>query len=114
MEKARAARVPHAARRIGANGRIVAPPISSALAISEGICGIGIGIWIGSMTGRTKGMSTLGARMTAGCTMLLLIAAAPAESARVGHVIDGDTFRAANGSALPGSTHPPLSKIPSA
>ena len=45
-------------------------------------------------------MSTLGARMTAGSIMLLLIAAAPAESARVGYVIDGDTFRLASGERI--------------
>ena len=45
-------------------------------------------------------MSALGARMTAGSIMLLLIAAAPAESARVGYVIDGDTFRLASGERI--------------
>lgn len=42
-------------------------------------------------------MSTLGTRMTAGCSLLFLIAAAPSQSARVGYVIDGDTFRLASG-----------------
>jgi len=38
--------------------------------------------------------------MTADCAMLLLIAAAPSESARVGYVIDGDTFRPASGERI--------------
>ena len=37
--------------------------------------------------------------MTTGCIMLL-IAAAPSESARVGYVIDGDTFRPASGERI--------------
>ena len=41
-------------------------------------------------------MSMFGTRMTAGCSMLPLIAAAPSESARGGYVIDGDTFRLAS------------------
>lgn len=51
--------------------------------------------------------------MTAGCSMLL-IAAAPSESERVGYVID-DTFRMADGERIriAGMFAPPLSTIPS-
>lgn len=45
-------------------------------------------------------MSELVARMTTGCFMLLLVAAAPPDSARVGYVIDGDTFRLASGERI--------------
>lgn len=45
-------------------------------------------------------MPALLARMTTGSIMLLLVAAAPPESARVDFVIDGDTFRLASGERI--------------
>jgi len=45
-------------------------------------------------------MSTIVFRLPMSCAPLLLIAAAPPDRARVGHVIDGDTFRLESGERI--------------
>ena len=45
-------------------------------------------------------MSTIVLRLAVSCAALLLIAAAPPDQGRVGHVIDGDTFRLESGERI--------------
>lgn len=68
----------------------------------------GRGYRCGTKGGKVSTMSMIAIRLPASCAALLLIAAAPAGHARVGYVIDGDTFRLESGLVLasPGSTPP--------
>lgn len=45
-------------------------------------------------------MSTIILRLAVSCAVLLLVAAAPPGQGRVGHVIDGDTFRLESGERI--------------
>jgi endonuclease YncB( thermonuclease family) len=45
-------------------------------------------------------MSTIVPRLPTSCAALLLVAAAPLDQARVGYVIDGDTFRLESGERI--------------